>query len=851
MTAREQKAYDEALRLIEEYPQKAVQVETLRLDSLGLTVLPPEIGKLTALTRLDLYGNQLSTLPPEIGQLTKLDTLYLGINQLSALPPEIGKLTALEWLDLSENQLSTLPPEIGQLTALKELVLWGNQLSTLPPEIVKLTALEKLFLHGNSGLALPGEVLGPSEDDVDNSNVAPASPRAILDYYFTRQAGGTKALNEVKIILVGWGEAGKTSVRKRLVQNRFDEAEKETQGIQIQDWELERRKDGITAHIWDFAGQEITHATHQFFLTHRSLYLLVLDGRSDSQDRDAEYWLRMIRSFGGDSPVIVLLNKWDLKPFAVNEFTLRRDFPQIRAFLPTDCRTGLGISELGRLILETARGMKSVTVKFPRLWFDVKERMAGMKEHYLPLCEFRRICEEHKISEKGQQNSLAEILHHLGIILHYADDERLHDTTVLNPRWVTESVYRLIRAVEERQFQTERFDGKLTLEEARKALPEEKVQLDAEGRPIDMVRYVIGLMERFEICYALEGSDDTWLIPQQLSRQAPKALGQEWFTQPATRLRYQYDLLQKGLLPRFIVRVHPLVYENIVWRDGVIVEMQDIESSGTARALVMAEATRQRIEVSVIGSAAARLRLTKLIRAHFRDIHAKYGVADAQEYMELESQPGSYQKIITLVKDEKNHAISTVPTDQGSIRIDQTQELNRVAAPEGKERQENARATLAPRPKVFLSYAHKDAAHRDVFLQNLEVMEMDGLIDSWHDGKILPSQEFDQEIRSQLEVADIIIFLISTESLRSTYIRKVEMARALERLKEAPIKWRSPLVIPIVLGQNCGWKDSPLAHLQMLPADRSNNLKAVDQWPSRRQAFDAVEQQLRRLLKES
>jgi len=30
-----------------------------------------------------------------------------------------------------------------------------------------------------------------------------------------------------------------------------------------------------SVNIWDFGGQEIYHATHQFFLTHRSLYLLL------------------------------------------------------------------------------------------------------------------------------------------------------------------------------------------------------------------------------------------------------------------------------------------------------------------------------------------------------------------------------------------------------------------------------------------------------------------------------------------------------------------------------------------------------------------------------------------------
>ena len=65
----------------------------------------------------------------------------------------------------------------------------------------------------------------------------------------------------------------------------------------------------MRVHVWDFGGQEIMHATHQFFLTERSLYLVVLSGREGNEDADAEYWLKLVESFGGESPVFVVLNK--------------------------------------------------------------------------------------------------------------------------------------------------------------------------------------------------------------------------------------------------------------------------------------------------------------------------------------------------------------------------------------------------------------------------------------------------------------------------------------------------------------------------------------------------------------
>ena len=66
----------------------------------------------------------------------------------------------------------------------------------------------------------------------------------------------------------------------------------------------------MTLNIWDFGGQEIMHGTHRFFLTERSLYLLVLEDRRED-DRSIYDWLKVIRNRGGNSPVMVVINKCD------------------------------------------------------------------------------------------------------------------------------------------------------------------------------------------------------------------------------------------------------------------------------------------------------------------------------------------------------------------------------------------------------------------------------------------------------------------------------------------------------------------------------------------------------------
>ena len=103
--------------------------------------------------------------------------------------------------------------------------------------------------------------------------------------------------------------------------------------------------------MWDFGGQEIMHGTHQFFLTHRSLYLVVVDGRHDRAKQDAEYWLKLVRAFGGQSPVLVVLNKQRPHPFDTDrEYLATKYGVARRAFLPHGLRGRGGDRQLRKAI---------------------------------------------------------------------------------------------------------------------------------------------------------------------------------------------------------------------------------------------------------------------------------------------------------------------------------------------------------------------------------------------------------------------------------------------------------------------------------------------------------------------
>lgn len=140
--------------------------------------------------------------------------------------------------------------------------------------------------------------------------------------------------------------------------------------------------------------------------------------------------------------------------------------------------------------------------------------------------------------------------------------------------------------------------------------------------------------------------------------------------------------------------------------------------------------------------------------------------------------------------------------------------------------------------RVFISYAHKDEALLNELAAQLKILERNGLTEHWHDRKIVPGEEWDHKIRSELESADIILLLVSHDFINSDYCWGVEVAEAIARHQAG-----TACVIPIIL-RDCLWQDAPFAKMQGLPKD----MRPVVDWPSRDAAFADVARGIKRAV---
>jgi internalin A len=597
-----------------------------------ITEIPEIIGKLSNLTRLQICNNQITQIPEVIGKLSKLTELDLSFNQITSIPETIGQLSNLTEFDLSFNQITQIPEVIGKLSNLTKLDLSYNQIENIPECLETLPKLEKLDLRRNP-LPISPEILGPA-----NYWEKPGTPATIFNYLQKLRSGEVRPLNEAKVLLVGQGSVGKTSLINRLTHNKYNPNESQTDGLNITDWQITVNTKSVKLNVWDFGGQEIYHATHQFFLTKRSLYVLVCNCRISEDENRLEYWLKLIESFGDASPVIIVGNKCDEQPLDLNRKALRDKYPNIKAILETSCESGKGIEELRSAINTEISELKEVYDLLPLSWFQVKQSLETLDTDFINMSEYATICCKQNIWEETDKTQLLQLLHNLGIVLNFREHPILQSTNILNPHWVTEGIYALL-CDEHLKVETK---GILTYYDLSRIL-------DSHKYPRHRYNCLTELMQEFQLCFPVSNCPaPTFLIPGILPKEQPENTKLQGET---LEFQYHYDILPDSIVSRFIVLMHDKIHENIHWRTGVMLAYcEGADVCNIAR--IKSDPKDQKIFIAVSGRESTRRSFLTIIRDMFSKIHNSFANLEVSQWVPVpghpDAEPLDYEELLGL-----------------------------------------------------------------------------------------------------------------------------------------------------------------------------------------------------------
>ncbi|HYC59678.1 MAG TPA: COR domain-containing protein [Thermoanaerobaculia bacterium] len=537
---------------------------------------PPEnietLGHLTNLRNLRLDLLRFARMPDWIRDLRKLTLLTFAGTGLHALPGWISELAELQYLNLSGNRLQSLPDTISSLSRLDQFDLRNNELVTIPPSIARLPKLREINLEGNP--------LSPALRSAYEQGLGPL--RAFL-----RSLNEADPLYEAKLMLIGEGNVGKTTLLKALTGREPRKGEPTTHGVSIDIHALYLPHPEVPTTLqfnaWDFGGQEVYRVTHQFFFSPRSIYLLVWEPRMGVQQCQVEDWLKLIRVRVGENANVIIVSthaKTGGRIARIDQAVFMRDYgTMIRGFVEVDSlvadkpsKEPYGIRELKNLISNVASGLDHMGMPFPRDWKKARDRAleAGESRPHVSYGDFATLCEPFGL-DATDIRTLATLMHDLGYFVYYGDDERLRDDVVLKPEWLTKAIGFVL-------------EDRLTAE-GDGILPDDHLanvwlrhSFANEPRyETKLYPFFLRLMEKYDVSYRLEEGNAS-LVAQHVPQVRPLV---PWLPEeePAKDLRRLAMVcvidedVPPGLIPWLIVRTHPYAaaYEahRLHWQKGM------------------------------------------------------------------------------------------------------------------------------------------------------------------------------------------------------------------------------------------------------------------------------------------
>ncbi len=747
------------------------------------------------LQSLDLSGNGILEISA-LKYLNHLRSLYLRSNYILDISI-LKHLNNLENLDLSRNIFSDISPLLplirkGINVTLKQYDYLGINLYDCP-------------------------ITTPPVEVVRKSN------EAILRYFDQIAESGESKIYEAKLLIVGQPGAGKTTLMNKLLDENHPVPSEQyaTKGINVHEgWAFPyTRESGIEyrANLWDFGGQEIQYMAHQYFFTSRSLYVLVADDRK--QNASFEYWFRTIHLLGKSkdgqhSPVLVVLNENNHS--AITNFDYKgfqEQYPDLEIVLRTvdfskeDGRFGALRDEIQRMMSH----LHHVGDSLPATWVPIREALNTESEthNHITLDRYLEICAQHM--DKAHTNfedyalDLSRYLHDLGIVLHFQDDHSgLGNLVILKPEWAVDAAYSVLQSND-----VKKNLGRFTRDFVFDLWKGQGYKKSERDYLLQML-----LKDNLEISYETgEAGCGEYIAPQLLPDVPPDY---DWSRDFALKFRYRYPFMPPGILTRLIVRMSEFIAEagSLVWKSGFVLKKEG------CRVQVIERETQQGdkvIDIEVIGEERQRKYLLRDVRNEVEWIHRKsFNNLDVELMIPCncsecrEAKVPFFHRYSKLVKCIEKSRLAQCSESADAVSPIEVLRVYFLLEDVEQPRHDTVRRLKRPKPNVFISCSKEDEELQNELEKFLKQLKRKGAIETWSRHNILPGQEWDDETKSQLRKADIMLCLVSIDFMSADYIIDEELPLMLEREKQGLTK-----VIPVIL-RPCPWEDTILAKFQAL-----------------------------------
>ena len=574
------------------------KLQRLNVWNTPLADLSP-LANLPNLQRLNVWNTPVADLSPLSGldNLQRINAWNTNVTDLSPL----ATLQNLQELNVSKTLVTDLSP-LKTLNKLQRLNVSKTQVADLSPLLKLISSDIQVIwtpvIQFNEGIYVEDcPLTNPPVEIVEQGNAA------ILNFFHEKAIQGTDQLYEAKMLIIGEGGAGKTSLLRRLYQagQPLPDENETTKGISIHRHDFEMSNGhNFRLNVWDFGGQEIYHATHQFFLTKRSLYVLLDDTRKDDKtvhDAGFKYWLEVADLLGGHSPVLIFQNEKGGRSKTIDESGIMAKFTNVKGIYRGNLEHPHSVDAFRKDLEFYAQKLPHIGEEMPAKWVLIRAEVERQAKDnaFISKQDYFDIYRKYLPFDRDKALYLSHFLHDMGVFLHFQDEPLLSRTVILQNTWATEAVFKIL-------------DDEIVKRNLGHFDRDDYQRVWQDSLYADMHPELLVLMQKFELCYRLPDTHaDTWLAPQLLPPSKPEELF-DWQQPGNLTLRYRYEFMPKGIVSRLIVRMHRFISRpNLSWISGAL-----FERGGTE---VLAEVPAKGGEIVLRASGPERKELLSVISA--------------------------------------------------------------------------------------------------------------------------------------------------------------------------------------------------------------------------------------------
>ncbi len=575
---------------------------------------------------IDLRVNKIKDFTPllSLTNLTKLNLGYTDLVDASFLK----NFTKLTRLVLVYNKIVDVS-FLKFLPHLNHLSLDSNKITNFPSNIFDyLKDLQILFLSGNPIKNIPKKIYDKSSENCCFN----------LYNYFKDLKKGSHINDTLKVVFVGNGRAGKTSLMRVLQGEEFDEAQKTTHAVYLKAWKADP---DILFNIWDFGGQHLFHETHRLFLKTEAVTVLVWDIENNNQHEafginpetnekhvfinyDQVYWLSYIKQLNPKSPIFLVQSKIEKEGNEKEIPPQYQEWKKVFNLLDSfhiDSKTGRGINYLKEELVGFAKKTIKEQPLIPQSWHSVRHMIhqlqqlnnknkeqgdnSGLKQ--LGLEVFFAFCNHYDL-DNDSKLTLLDYLHETGVFFY--DAKLFNGQIILDQEWLIDAVYTLFDRNSIFYKIVSKGDGRFSLNE----LNEKWMDYTLEEK-----QYFIQYMQQCGICFESEsGQGDfdkkIWVAPSLMSETAPPPVLRIFKdNKDSIFLQLEYTWFYYGIIQSFIISARSLSKVNQMWRYGIWLEGQEVD------ALIVANEKNKTIRIEVKGK--KRKLWLDTIRNEFKNNH--------------------------------------------------------------------------------------------------------------------------------------------------------------------------------------------------------------------------------------